>query len=214
MGPCAFLRNWGKPIKARQMYRMKSFHKTVNRILPTLALLALAALFLCPSSAPAASAKSYFIVGHSDFHALLKNRKKAKFRSNWQKVEKSFSRCLKADPDGSYAPKALYYIGRVHEELGIQSGLKSDFRRAWITLGVWSVGIPGMAGLMTACIVELMYMPVGSRKSLLPVGIWQRSLSNIPVRTCTQRPRRISGSWASTTVPLPRFQGKTQAFVS
>jgi len=112
------------------MYRMKSFHKTVNRILPTLALLALAALFLCPSSAPAASAKSYFIVGHSDFHALLKNRKKAKFRSNWQKVEKSFSRCLKADPDGSYAPKALYYIGRVHEELGIQSGLKSDFRRA------------------------------------------------------------------------------------
>lgn len=103
---------------------------TIFPRLPILALAAMAWLLLCASPSIGASAKSYFIVGHSDFHALIKNSRKAKYRSNWQKVEKSFSRCLKADPNGPFAPKALYYIGRVHEELGVQSGLKSDFRRA------------------------------------------------------------------------------------
>ena len=101
-----------------------------SRTLYAMAVLVIAALLLCAPQAMAASAKSYFIVGYSDFHALRKNSKKAKYRSNWEKVEKTFTRCLKASPNGSYAPKALYYIGRVHEELGIQSGLKSDFRRA------------------------------------------------------------------------------------
>jgi len=109
---------------------MKSFNDTVSRHLPALALLALAALLLCAPTSLAASAKSYFTIGHSEFHALIKNSKKAKYRSSWQKVEKTFSRCLRAGPNGPYAPKALYYIGRVHEELGVQSGLKSDFRRA------------------------------------------------------------------------------------
>ncbi|MEZ7198237.1 N-acetylmuramoyl-L-alanine amidase [Pseudodesulfovibrio karagichevae] len=106
-------------------------HSAANiRLLSALALCALAALFLCPSPALAASAQSYFTVGHSEFHALVKDARKAKYRSNWQSVEKTFSRCLKASPGGSYAPKALYYIGRVYEELGARSGLKSDFRRA------------------------------------------------------------------------------------
>ncbi|NDV20275.1 AMIN domain-containing protein [Pseudodesulfovibrio sp. JC047] len=96
----------------------------------TLAIVVTVMMSVCSSVSFAASAKSYFIVGHSDFHALVKNSKRAKYRSNWEKVEKSFARCLRADPNGSYAPKALYYIGRVHEELGVQSGLKSDFRRA------------------------------------------------------------------------------------
>jgi len=109
---------------------MKPFNTAFFRHLPALTLLALAALFLCAPASHASSAKSYFIVGHSDFHALLKNSRRAKYRSNWQKVEKSFTRCLKASPNGPYAPKALYYIGRVHEELGVQSGLKSDFRRS------------------------------------------------------------------------------------
>ncbi|QJB55865.1 N-acetylmuramoyl-L-alanine amidase [Pseudodesulfovibrio sp. zrk46] len=110
---------------------MKTLHTVIKRIVPILALLALASLLVgVPDSSMAQSAKSYFIVGHSDFHALIKNKKKRKYRSNWQKVEKNFSRCYKADPNGSYAPKALYYMGRVHEELGGQSGLKSDFRRA------------------------------------------------------------------------------------
>ncbi len=109
---------------------MRALHNTFTRIFPALALMALAAVLLCGADSMAASAKSYFIVGHSEFHALLKNSKKRKYRSSWQKVEKSFTRAYKADPHGSYAPKALYYIGRVHEELAVQSGLKSDFRRA------------------------------------------------------------------------------------
>lgn len=78
----------------------------------------------------AQTAKSYFIVGHSEFHSLLKDKKKRKYRSYWEKVEQRFVRSLKRDPNGPYAPKSLYYIARVHEELGNQSGLKSDFRRA------------------------------------------------------------------------------------
>ncbi len=109
---------------------MKLLSLSTYRIIPTLALMVLMVLLLCGQNSEAASAKSYFIVGHSDFHSLIKNSKKKKYRSNWEKVEKNFARCLKAAPNGSYAPKALYYIGRVHEELGIQSGLKSDFRRA------------------------------------------------------------------------------------
>lgn len=109
---------------------MKQLYAANIRLLSVLALCALAALLLRPSPARAASAKSYFIVGHSEFHALVKNSRKAKYRSNWQNVEKTFTRCLKASPSGPYAPKALYYIGRVYEELGNRSGLKSDFRRA------------------------------------------------------------------------------------
>ncbi len=109
---------------------MRPCNGNMYRHFPFVALVAISILLSCAPASSAASAKSYFIVGHSDFHALTKNSKKAKYRSNWQKVETSFTRCLKADPWGSYAPKALYYIGRVHEELGIQSGLNSDFRRA------------------------------------------------------------------------------------
>jgi N-acetylmuramoyl-L-alanine amidase len=109
---------------------MKQLYAANIRLLSALALCALAAFLLCSSPARAASAKSYFTVGHSEFHALVKNPRKAKYRSYWKKVEKTFSRCLKASPNGPYAPKALYYIGRVYEELGSRSGLKSDFRRS------------------------------------------------------------------------------------
>ncbi|MDC0335794.1 N-acetylmuramoyl-L-alanine amidase [Pseudodesulfovibrio sp.] len=109
---------------------MKPLRIAALRIGPALALMTLAALLLWAPDSLAASAKSYFIVGHSDFHSLVKNSKKKKYRSNWEKVEKNFARCLKAAPNGPYAPKSLYYIGRVHEELGVQSGLKSDFRKA------------------------------------------------------------------------------------
>ncbi|AMK09791.1 N-acetylmuramoyl-L-alanine amidase [Pseudodesulfovibrio indicus] len=109
---------------------MKQPNAAHTNILFALALCALAVLLLYPSPAPAASAQSYFTEGHAAFHALLKNSRKAKYRSNWEKVEKDFTRCLKASPNGPYAPKALYYIGRVYEELGARSGLKSDFRRA------------------------------------------------------------------------------------
>ncbi|WP_394699896.1 N-acetylmuramoyl-L-alanine amidase [uncultured Pseudodesulfovibrio sp.] len=109
---------------------MKQLYAANIRLLSVLALCAMATLILCASPAHAASAQSYFTVGHSEFHALVKDSRKAKYRSNWQKVEETFTRCLKASPNGPYAPKALYYIGRVNEELGARSGLKSDFRRA------------------------------------------------------------------------------------
>jgi N-acetylmuramoyl-L-alanine amidase len=94
------------------------------------ALLVLVAILAWPSSGAAASASSLFTLGHAEFHALIKNQRKAKYRANWEKVEQQFSKCLRADPDGPNAPKALYYIGRVHEELGVQSGSSADFRRA------------------------------------------------------------------------------------
>ena len=109
---------------------MNSLNRTIFGKGPVLALLALAALLLCATPSHAVSAKAYFLRGHSEFHALLKNKKKAKFRASWDNVGKQFTACLKKDPDGPYAPKALYYLGRVHEELGMRSGLKSDFRHA------------------------------------------------------------------------------------
>jgi N-acetylmuramoyl-L-alanine amidase len=109
---------------------MKQIHAANIRLLTALTLCAFATLLLCARPATAASAKSYFVAGHSEFHALVKNSRKAKYRSNWQKVEKIFSNCLKASPNGSYAPKALYYLGRTREELGKHSGLKSDFRKS------------------------------------------------------------------------------------
>ncbi len=109
---------------------MKSQHGTTFFTVPALACLALAALLLYALPAQAISTQSYFTRGHAEFHALIKNRNKAKFRSNWENVAKQFSRCLRQDPDGPFAPKSLYYLGRVHEELGMRSGLKSDFRRS------------------------------------------------------------------------------------
>jgi len=109
---------------------MKQLHSALSRFSLALVMLTLLSLLVPSFEALAQSAKSYFIVGHSEFHVLLKNTKKRKYRANWQKVEKQFARSLKADHNGSFAPKSLYYIGRVNEELGKQSGLKSDFRRA------------------------------------------------------------------------------------
>ncbi|MEF2231668.1 MAG: N-acetylmuramoyl-L-alanine amidase [Pseudodesulfovibrio sp.] len=109
---------------------MKPQFGTPLRLFPALALAVLAVLLFCAAPAGAASAQADFTRGHAEFHALLKDRGKAKFRSNWEAVAAQFSSCLKQDPDGSFAPKSLYYLGRVQEELGLRSGLKSDFRKA------------------------------------------------------------------------------------
>ncbi|MDD3312105.1 N-acetylmuramoyl-L-alanine amidase [Pseudodesulfovibrio sp.] len=109
---------------------MKAQRRTALLPFPALALAAVLALLLCALPAPAASPQAAFTKGYNEFHALLKNRNKAKLRSNWDGAARRFSDCLKQDPDGPFAPKALYYLGRVQEELGLRSGLKSDFRRA------------------------------------------------------------------------------------
>ena len=82
------------------------------------------------SQAVAASAEQYFTQGHAAFHALTKNARQAKYRANWLAVEKHFEKSLKASATGPYAPKSLYYIGRVHEELGRWSGSSGEYRRA------------------------------------------------------------------------------------
>ncbi|WP_285906073.1 N-acetylmuramoyl-L-alanine amidase [Pseudodesulfovibrio pelocollis] len=102
--------------------------KNLSLCLP--ALLALAVLLAWPGHGAASTAATHFNKGHAEFHSLIKDPKRVKFRANWETVERHFSNCLRADPDGPNAPKALYYIGRVHEELGVQSGRQSDFRKA------------------------------------------------------------------------------------
>lgn len=78
----------------------------------------------------AASASALFNKAYKDFHTLKDNRSRAKYRSNWKKVENAFAAIYRKDASGPYAPKALYYLGRTNEELGRNSGLKSDYRRA------------------------------------------------------------------------------------
>ena len=78
----------------------------------------------------AVSQAALFNQAYDDFHGLKKNEKRAKLRSNWQKIEKKFASVYQKNPNSSYAPKALYYQGRIYEELGYRSGLKKDFVRS------------------------------------------------------------------------------------
>lgn len=80
---------------------------------------------------PAAAAlEDDFRIAWQGFHDLLKDERKNKYRIYWQELEKQFLAVYKNAPEGSEAPKALYYAGRVNEELGRRSYLDSDFRRA------------------------------------------------------------------------------------
>lgn len=64
------------------------------------------------------------------FHELVKDERKGKYRVYWQDLEKQFLSIYKDQPEGPLAPKALYYAGRVNEELGRRSYLDSDYRHA------------------------------------------------------------------------------------
>ncbi|GKT33271.1 N-acetylmuramoyl-L-alanine amidase, partial [Aduncisulcus paluster] len=77
-----------------------------------------------PASAFGASIKDDFTIAWKQFHALSKNHKKAKYRSEWEKVGKKFRNVFKRSTRGQYAPKSLYYLGRTYEELGNRSGIK------------------------------------------------------------------------------------------
>ncbi len=81
-----------------------------------------------PASAFGASIKDDFTIAWKQFHALSKNKKKAQYRSEWEKVGKKFRNVFKRSTRGQYAPKSLYYLGRTYEELGNRSGMKKDFR--------------------------------------------------------------------------------------
>ena len=77
-----------------------------------------------------AAAQDDYQRGVSSFKSLLTNEKRAGLRSEWQAVQKHFEKSLAAQPKGSNAAKCLYFIGRVHEELGRRSYLNADRRNA------------------------------------------------------------------------------------
>ncbi|CCO23271.1 N-acetylmuramoyl-L-alanine amidase [Maridesulfovibrio hydrothermalis] len=81
-----------------------------------------------PASAFGASIKDDFTIAWKQFHALTKDKKKSKYRSEWEKVAKKFRNVFKKSTRGKFAPKSLYYLGRTYEELGNRSGMKKDFR--------------------------------------------------------------------------------------
>ena len=94
--------------------------------------LALAAMLLLASvpSLEAASSRGKFLSAWKDFHALVKNERKGKYRSFWLDLEKRFMDVYKRSPGSTDAPKALYYAARANEELGKRSFLRSDFQKS------------------------------------------------------------------------------------
>ena len=97
--------------------------------LSALALLLVFCCLVAPLPADAAPGED-FSQGWTAFHNLLKTPSKAKYRSYWMQSRDHFLRAFKASPTGPYAPKSLYYLGRVYQELGKRSYLKKDFLQA------------------------------------------------------------------------------------
>ncbi len=71
-----------------------------------------------------------FQSGWELFHDLLDDPDKAQYRSWWLRAKDHFLQAYKHSPQGSYAPKSLYYLGRTYQELGKRSFLKSDSLKA------------------------------------------------------------------------------------
>lgn len=86
-------------------------------------------LLLCPPALGAGPAHE-FQAGWQAFHNLCKNSEKAKYRSSWMQVKAHFDQAFAAKPQGAYAPKSLYYLGRTYQELGKRSYARRDFEQA------------------------------------------------------------------------------------
>lgn len=89
-------------------------------------------LFLCTSGQGLGrtSPVKKFNQGWQEFHRLLKTPSQAKYRSYWMRIKKYFQTAYNLSPNGPYAPKSLYYLGRTYQELGKRSYLKKDFQKA------------------------------------------------------------------------------------
>jgi len=96
----------------------------------TALLLCLAFCCAWRAEAVAASLQQRFNEAYNDFHSLSVDKRKGQFRDQWQDVERKFLAIFKASPAGELAPKSLYYVGRVHEELGLRSRVDADFETA------------------------------------------------------------------------------------
>lgn len=101
----------------------------VKRVVLLFFLCAALTAFFVPS-AQAASDAALFRSAWKDFHVLKDGGKGSMMRHNWEHIEREFLTIFKRNPSGSYAPKSLYYAGRVNQELGERSKLTSDYERA------------------------------------------------------------------------------------
>jgi N-acetylmuramoyl-L-alanine amidase len=113
--------------------RLESRHTSWGPALAVLflsALLLAAALLLQAAPASAASPAASFNAAWKDFHALLKDSRRNKYRDQWKRLESRFQDIYTADPSGPTAPKALYFTARTNEELAKRSMLKADFLTA------------------------------------------------------------------------------------
>lgn len=97
-----------------------------RRFLPILLVLC---CLLLPSLAQA-SPQQDFDTARAAFKKLSEDEKRNRYRSNWQALEAQFLTLYKNHPTSSFAPKALYYVARVNEELGQRSFLPTDFKVA------------------------------------------------------------------------------------
>lgn len=62
----------------------------------------------------------------NSFHSLMKNDALSKYRSSWLNIADKFQKVYNQDKLGPYAPKSLFFLGRVYEELGWISCLQID----------------------------------------------------------------------------------------
>jgi len=101
--------------------------------LPALLLLLLlgAALWGGPVQArPGLDQPSAFHQALAEFQAVTSSEQKAAVRDNWMRVLAFFRETLNQDPGSELGAKSLYYMGRVYQELGQRSFLRTDFSQA------------------------------------------------------------------------------------
>ena len=77
-----------------------------------------------------ASAERDYTSGWNEFQRLLKEPGQAQNRNAWLAARNMFNSAFQKAPAGPEAPKALFYLGRVHEEMGLRFGQASDFSQA------------------------------------------------------------------------------------
>lgn len=99
------------------------------RALALLLVLGLAWALALPARAQAAEGPM-LAKARTRFEAVLQDEKRAASRAEWRKVEQAFQATLAVNPKGPSAARALFYLGRVHEELGLRSKMKTDFLKA------------------------------------------------------------------------------------
>lgn len=77
-----------------------------------------------------ASAQRDYARGWNEFQRLIKDPQQSRQRTAWLVVRDMFNSAYQKSPNGPDAPKALFYLGRVHEEMGVRLKQRSDFSQA------------------------------------------------------------------------------------